>query len=108
MRKMIFVICCILFVLVLSSCASTPNSTPALNNPETVADSKESDFTEAPDLICAPRIGMTKEQVRVSTWGQPKKINTTTTANGVTEQWVYSRGYIYFKNEVVTTIQERS
>ncbi|MEN6437018.1 MAG: hypothetical protein ABFD97_00375 [Syntrophobacter sp.] len=68
---------------------------------------KESDFAEVPDLICAPSIGMTKKQVLVSTWGQPKKVNTTTTANGVTEQWVYPRGYIYFKNEVVTTIQER-
>ena len=247
MRKITFVICCILFVLVLSSCTSVPNSTPVLNNPETVAGNivenkepapaasaeevkyidaledyeagnfeaaksifqeldgyrdaqdylnkitammpyqgtwkrksilpktivikgwkltyinhydsgdtidtfsltlnkdatlnssgsdkwvpstlhingngalvytvansdnpsvyvKESDFAKVPDLISAPSIGMTKKQVLASTWGHPKKVNTTTTAKGVTEQWVYSRGYIYFKNEVVTTIQER-
>ena len=44
-----------------------------------------------------PYIGMTATEVRNSTWGNPSKINKTTTKYGVHEQWVYSSGrYIYF------------
>ena len=53
-----------------------------------------------------PSIGMTSEEVRASRWGDPEKINTTTTANGTSEQWVYSSGnYVYLDNGIVTTIQ---
>ncbi len=55
----------------------------------------------------APKIGMTAEEVKKSTWGEPKKINKTTTAYGVSEQWVYyGDKYIYLENGVVTSIQE--
>lgn len=54
-----------------------------------------------------PKIGMTAEEVKKSTWGEPKKINKTTTAYGVSEQWVYyGDRYIYLENGVVTSIQE--
>ncbi|MEF9934368.1 MAG: hypothetical protein RSA01_03990 [Clostridium sp.] len=53
-------------------------------------------------------IGMTPEQVRASMWGNPDKINRTTTAYGVREQWVYRSkwsGYLYFENGRLVTIQ---
>lgn len=54
-----------------------------------------------------PRIGMTSSEVKNSTWGSPDKINKTTTAYGVREQWVYGNGkYIYLENGIVTAIQE--
>ena len=54
-----------------------------------------------------PSIGMTAEEVRNSTWGEPEDINRTTTDYGVYEQWVYSNyRYIYFDNGIVTAIQE--
>jgi hypothetical protein len=50
---------------------------------------------------------MTAEEVRNSTWGKPEDINKTTTAFGVSEQWVYSDyKYIYLENGIVTAIQE--
>lgn len=55
----------------------------------------------------APKIGMTKTQVETSTWGKPTKINKTTYAWGVTEQWCYPNyKYIYFEDGIVTAIQE--
>jgi len=51
------------------------------------------------------QIGMTANEVRASSWGAPKDINRTTTVNGVREQWVYSGGYLYLTNGVVTAIQ---
>jgi len=54
-----------------------------------------------------PAIGMTEAQVRNSTWGSPEKINRTTTANRVSEQWVYAGyRYIYFDDGIVTAIQD--
>ena len=55
----------------------------------------------------SPSIGMTASEVEESTWGSPKKINKDTYSWGTTEQWVYDRGYIYFKNGKVTSISER-
>lgn len=50
-------------------------------------------------------IGMTKEMVLMS-WGEPKKINKTILASGVSEQWVYSLdSYVYFDDGVVSAIQ---
>ena len=48
-----------------------------------------------------PYIGATAKWVRdCSTWGDPSGVNTTSTANGVTQQWVYRhRGYLYFDNQ---------
>lgn len=57
--------------------------------------------------IKEPRIGMTSEEVKKSTWGEPKKINKTTHSWGTNEQWCYDNyKYIYFDNGVVTAIQE--
>lgn len=56
--------------------------------------------------IKEPTIGMTKEEVKNSTWGSPQKINTTTTRYGVHEQWVYSgHKYLYFDDGILTSIQ---
>lgn len=57
--------------------------------------------------IKAPEIGMNKYEVIDSTWGSPEKINKTMTSYGKHEQWCYSNyRYIYFENEIVTSIQE--
>lgn len=74
-----------------------------------------------------PLIGMSAEEVRRVTesvlrdrssnveispkwWGGPEKINTTKTARGTREQWVFgnehARWYLYFDNGVLTGIQE--
>lgn len=54
-----------------------------------------------------PQIGMTAEEVRNSTWGEPQKINTTITANHTTEQWCYSKyRYVYLEDGIVTSIQK--
>lgn len=59
------------------------------------------------EIIKNPTIGMTKTEVENSTWGKPSKINKTTTAYGIHEQWVYSNGkYLYFDNGKLTSIQE--
>lgn len=55
----------------------------------------------------APEIGMTADEVRNSTWDEPKEIDKTTTKYGVREQWVYSsRRYIYLEDGIVVAIQE--
>lgn len=54
-----------------------------------------------------PAIGMTAEEVKNSTWGEPIKINKSTYSWGTSEQWVYSGyKYVYLDNGVVTAIQE--
>lgn len=53
-----------------------------------------------------PRIGMTEAQVLASSWGKPSSVNTTITAYGNSEQWVYGYGmYVYFRNGKVSAIQ---
>lgn len=52
------------------------------------------------------RIGMTKEEVLMSNWGEPKDINKTTNAYGTSEQWVYrNNNYLYFEDGILVTIQ---
>lgn len=51
------------------------------------------------------RIGQTAEGVRKSCWGKPARINTTVTAGGTHEQWVYGTGYVYLTNGLVTAVQ---
>lgn len=52
------------------------------------------------------RIGMSRDDALASMWGKPASINTTTTANGTREQWVYGNGnYLYFVNGILTSIQ---
>lgn len=54
------------------------------------------------------KIGMTKYQVAQETkWGNPYDVNKTTTKSGRAEQWVYSKGYLYFENNKLVAIQER-
>jgi hypothetical protein len=52
---------------------------------------------------------MTKEQASFSR-GEPNEINKTTLSdNSTKEQWVYGLGdYLYFENEILTGIQERT
>lgn len=52
-------------------------------------------------------IGMTRQQVLESSWGQPMRINRTTTAGHEREQWVYPglRNYLYFEDGVLTAVQ---
>lgn len=50
------------------------------------------------------RIGMTVRQVR-DAWGDPDRINRTTTRAGSSEQWVYGSSYVYMEAERVTAIQ---
>jgi hypothetical protein len=51
------------------------------------------------------RIGMTRAQVYASCWGQPSRVNTTSTARGDHEQLVYGGNYLYLDNGVLTSIQ---
>lgn len=73
---------------------------------------KISDDTELPKErtkigSAKPKIGMTADEVKKSSWGSPNKINKSTYEWGTTEQWVYSDNrYIYFKNGKVTSISE--
>lgn len=51
------------------------------------------------------RIGWSSDMCRES-WGKPDRINRTTTAWGVHEQWVYGyNNYLYFEKGILTTIQ---
>jgi hypothetical protein len=51
-------------------------------------------------------IGMTKQDVLASSWGKPERINATHTSRGTREQWVYGSGsYLYFEDDVLTTVQ---
>ena len=50
-------------------------------------------------------IGMPSEVCRLA-WGAPNKINRTTVAGGVHEQWVYDDRYLYMENGKLTAIQD--
>lgn len=50
-------------------------------------------------------VGMSEQDALDSSWGKPRKINRTTNAYGISEQWVYDGGYLYFKDGVLTSIQ---
>lgn len=52
------------------------------------------------------QLGMTQQDVLDSSWGRPERINRTIASYGTHEQWVYGgRNYLYFKNGILTTIQ---
>lgn len=54
-----------------------------------------------------PKIGDSEYDVRLSSWGAPKKINRTKTGSMISEQWVYDNNrYIYLDNGKVTAIQD--
>jgi hypothetical protein len=52
-------------------------------------------------------VGMSKEEVLMSSWGRPERVNSTTNSRGTREQWVYGgRNYLYFdESGRLTTIQ---
>jgi hypothetical protein len=50
-------------------------------------------------------LGMTSEDVLKSGWGKPKAVNRTTNIYGVSEQWVYDGGNLYFENGTLTAVQ---
>lgn len=50
-------------------------------------------------------LGMSQQDVLDSSWGRPSHINRTTNVRGVSEQWVYDGGYLYFDDGVLTSIQ---
>lgn len=50
-------------------------------------------------------IGMSQDQV-AHNWGKPKKIATTQTRSGVTEQWTYAGGVLTFANGVLEVIEK--
>ncbi|HWZ47552.1 MAG TPA: lipoprotein [Herbaspirillum sp.] len=60
------------------------------------------------DGMPGARIGMRTDEVMSQTnWGRPSRVHIYTTARGTTEQWVYGDGsYLYFTNDVLTTIQQ--
>lgn len=83
---------------------------PELEPLEARADAKVAAMREAQRKAEARKkgvsVGMSKEQVLESSWGKPQSVNTTTTAFGVREQWVYGgRNYLYFTDGVLTSIQ---
>jgi len=67
---------------------------------------------DRPVTIVRPYVGMTEEETKDSDykrfdWGRPRRVNTTSTAAGKTEQWVYGDGrYLYFTNGILTAVQE--
>jgi hypothetical protein len=50
-------------------------------------------------------IGMSKREVLMSSWGKPRGVNTTVYPGGTREQWVYDGGYLYFRDDVLVSIQ---
>lgn len=58
------------------------------------------------DLMLKHRVllGWTK-QMCIEALGKPERINKTTSIYGNSEQWVYSGGYLYFENGLLTTVQ---
>ncbi|KKQ06074.1 MAG: hypothetical protein US15_C0020G0008 [Candidatus Moranbacteria bacterium GW2011_GWF1_36_4] len=68
-----------------------------------IKDQKILEYKSKPE----PRIGMTANEVINSRWGKPTKVNKTTTAYSVSEQWVYSSSrYVYLKDGIVEAIQD--
>lgn len=59
-----------------------------------------------PEKQDKPKIGMTAEEVEATAWGKPDRKNVTEAYYGTHEQWVYEgKGYVYFDDGIVTSIQ---
>lgn len=59
-----------------------------------------------PEKKDRPAIGMTAEEVEATAWGKPDRKNITEAYYGTHEQWVYEgKGYVYFDDGIVTSIQ---
>lgn len=66
---------------------------------------KETPAERATKRKAGVHVGMSEQDVRDSSWGKPRSINRTSTAQGDSEQWVYDGNYLYFSNGVLTAIQ---
>jgi hypothetical protein len=51
------------------------------------------------------RVGMTKQQVLNSSWGQPDSIHSASLGLRPREQWVYGRNNLFFEDGVLTAVQ---
>jgi hypothetical protein len=51
------------------------------------------------------RVGMTKQQVLNSGWGQPDSIHAAALGLRPREQWVYGRNNLFFEDGVLTAVQ---
>jgi hypothetical protein len=61
---------------------------------------------EAQCAARTPVIGMTKDEELTKGWCGKHRVNTTETAAGTREQWVFpDLGYLYFENSRLVTIQ---
>ena len=64
-------------------------------------------FKKDETIPSKPKIGMSREEVNNSTWGEPRDINKSTYSWGTTEQWVYpDNKYVYFDDGIVTSVSE--
>ena len=93
---------------------NTVKGTIARLETKIVENNKQIALEKKQESLPGARIGMTtKAVINETQWGAPKKINRTTTASGVREQWVYDHcgynrcynGYLYFTNGKLTAIQ---
>lgn len=50
-------------------------------------------------------LGMSTDDV-IASWGKPDHVNTTVTAYGKHEQWVYGNTYVYFEDGRLTSYQQ--
>lgn len=66
---------------------------------------RQAALTASCDRLGGAGVGDTAATLLRSCWGKPHRVNVTTTASGSTEQWVYSRGYFYLTNGIVTAAQ---
>ena len=86
------------------------NNTTVIQEKKSLASSAMANATAAATAAntpSKPKIGMTANELLVSSWGKPTKMNRTTTAYGESYQWVYSSNrYVYLKDDIVTAIQD--
>ena len=50
-------------------------------------------------------LGMSTDDV-IASWGKPDHVNTTLTAYGKTEQWIYGDAYLYFDDGRLSAYQQ--
>jgi len=79
---------------------------PTVADREAIEARAQAQDARVADLVAHHKveIGMTAAQCRIS-WGSPNSVNRTITAYGVSEQWVYPGGYLYFENGILRRIQ---
>jgi hypothetical protein len=87
-----------------------PGSPVAAQLQREVAAIRRRDAGEAAIRAGEVFIGMTADEV-VKSWGQPSKINSSTSVGGLNEQWIYRSKrigydqYVYLDNGIVTGTQ---